>query len=250
MLSFLELGHEVTLYVTGPVRGVPPGVIVRDAAEVFKTESILRYRKNGSPALHSNLFRYALLRSTESMWVDLDVICLKPMRFTTEYIFGLETPDVANGAVLKLPNHSLALTDLLTYHEKSVGYPPHLNGIQKIKYFLKSKGRGLPITEWPWGSTGPRGLTFHLKQHNEFRHALPTEAFYPIPLDQTHLFIEPGRLTRADFTDASYAVHLWAKQLRLAISQTPNRNLHPDSFLGREIARQSEWSGFSIEMRS
>lgn len=245
-LSFLELGHELTLYVTEPVEGVPPGVNVRDAREVLNTRDIVRHRKTGSPALHSDLFRFALMRSTQFMWVDLDIICLKRLTFHSPYVFGLETSDEVNGAVLRLPSNSLALKDLLVYDEQTVGYPAHLTRARRFKYFLKSWGRGLPITEWPWGSIGPRGLSFHLRLHGEFRHALPVESFYPIPLREVDRFIEPGGLSRADFSERTYAVHLWGKELRETVKRTWRGQVPPSSFLGQEISRQSAWSGFSI----
>lgn len=247
-LSFLEQGHELTLYVMGAVQGIPPGVKIRDANEVFKTNTIVRHRKTGSPALHSDLFRFALLGSTDFTWVDLDIICLRPFVFASDYVFGLETPDEVNGAVLKLPKSSLALTDLLKYNEHTTGYPPHLSRARKAKYFLKSMGRGLHISQWPWGSVGPRGLTFHLRRHDEFQHAMPIDAFYPVPLQQAHTFTEPDRLNRDHFGEGTYAVHLWGKELRETIRRQGG-GVQPRSFLGQEMIRQQAWSGFPIEMR-
>jgi hypothetical protein len=248
-LSFLEQGHELTLYVTSEVDGVPPGVKIRDASEVLNTQSIVRHRKTGSPALHSDLFRFALLGSTDCMWVDLDIICLSPLSFASDFVFGLETPDEVNGAILKLPRSSRALQDLLEYDEQTVGYPAHLSRSRKAKYFIKSWGRGLHISEWPWGSIGPRGLTHHLKRHDEFSHALPIEAFYPIPLNDAQLFLQPERLSRAHFGRNTYAVHLWGKELRQAIRRSSEGVVHPLSFLGQEIIRQSTWSGFPIVLQ-
>lgn len=248
-LSFLELGHELTLYVTNPVQGIPPGVKIRDAGEVLKTNGIVRHKKTGSPALHADLFRFALLNCTNFTWVDLDIICLRPFVFHSEYIFGLETPDEVNSAILKLPKNSRSLEQLCQFTEKTVGYPPHLSRWRKAKYFIKSGGRGLHITDWPWGSTGPRGLSFFLKQNDEFRHAQAIEVFYPTSYQDAHLLIKPKCLSRADFTDETYAVHLWGKELRQAIMRLDGGNINPQSFLGQEIIRQSTWSGFPIDMR-
>lgn len=78
-LSFLAVGHELIVYSTGPLEGLPPGVEWRDASEILSTQRIITHRKSGSAALYSDLFRYALLSQTDYVWVDLDVIALRPL---------------------------------------------------------------------------------------------------------------------------------------------------------------------------
>lgn len=58
-LSFLAVGHELIVYSTDPLEGLPPGVEWRDANEILSTQHIVTHRKTGSVALYSDLFRYA-----------------------------------------------------------------------------------------------------------------------------------------------------------------------------------------------
>ena len=100
LLSFLEHGHDITLYAYEPVAGVPPGVQVADAREVFDSQKIVRHKKSQSAALHSDFFRYALLAKTSRMWVDLDLFCLRPFIFPSAYVYGHENEATVNGAAL------------------------------------------------------------------------------------------------------------------------------------------------------
>ena len=64
------------------------------------------------------------------------------------------------------------MQDLLKFDKDTVGYPPHLSKFRRFRYFLKSKGRGLGIADWPWGSIGPRGLTHYLVKNNEIKYII------------------------------------------------------------------------------
>ena len=229
--SFLKSGHRFVLYGYNPIDGVPDGVEFRSAQEVLPTSNIIRHKKSGSPALHSDLFRYALLAKTDHIWVDLDVIALRHFDFSSDWVFGLETPGEINGAVLKLPKDSLVLQDLLAFDEHTIGLPPMMKGFQKFRYLMKSFGRGFTIDQWPWGSIGPRALSYYLNRHGAFHHALPINAFYAIPLDQAHQFAVPGAITLDTLPKDAWAVHLWGKQLRTYIQDELDGQLPQECFL-------------------
>jgi len=228
------------------VDGVPPGVVLKDAREILPTDKIVRHEKTGSPALHSDLFRYALIGKTEQAWVDLDIIALQPLVFDNDYIFGYESENEVNGAILKLPHGSPALKELLDYNADSHGYPPYLSKTRRFRYFLKSLGRGFSITQWPWGSIGPRALTFHLSKSNEIRHALPTDAFYPIPFEEAEKFLIPGAITESTFSKKTFAVHFWGSAIRRMAKEKYRGEIPMNSYLGNAIAVASEWANIDI----
>lgn len=128
--SFLKVGDHFILYAYNPIANVPDGVEVRDAQEVYPCRSIIRHKKSGSPALHSDLFRYALQAKTDYIWVDLDIIALRSFDFPRPWVFGLETETEANNAVLKLPKDSQTLQELLKINERTIGLPPMMKGFQ------------------------------------------------------------------------------------------------------------------------
>lgn len=229
--SFLRQGDRITIYSPAPLDGLPDGAHWRNASEIMPSDRIIRHRKTQSPALHSDLFRYQLLAKTDQIWVDLDIIALRPFEFETEWVFGYETPHEVNGAVLRLPKESETLQNLLLLTPETRGLPPYLTGLRRAKYWLRGFGRGLPLDRWPWGSIGPRGLSYYLKQTGEISHALPISAFYSIPLQEAARFLEPGGITRANLPADAWGVHLWGKRIRQVMVQDYEGQVPRDSFL-------------------
>ena len=248
-ISFLMAGHQLTLYTVGEVGGIPPGVQVKSAQEVFPSEDIVRHKKTGSPALHSDLFRYALLSKTDQIWVDLDIILIKPLNNFSGYLFAFESQSEVNGAILSLPQKSAALQELSKYNRHTRGFPEYLSGWRLIRYYIKSFGRGLPIEKWPWGSIGPRALTYHLGVSGEIKHALPKESFYPIPFERAGDFLLANKRIEEELSEYTIAVHLWGNSLRKIINQTHEKRIPENSYLWREIKKSSDWADFNIETK-
>ncbi|WP_295044602.1 hypothetical protein [uncultured Paracoccus sp.] len=233
LVSLARLGHPVTVYSYAPVANVPPGIATRDAAQIMPADRILVYRdkRKPSPALHSNLFRYALIEQTDAAWVDLDVIGLRPLP-RSDYLMGFETDTSVNNAVLRLPKASPTLRQLRVFCPQTRGVAPHITGARRLKYWLRTLGRGYPIEQWAWGSTGPKALTLYLNAHDELRHALPRAAFYPVGVHDHEQILQPGRWRLADF-DQSCCLHLWGSRIRKTLAdsyggQVPRGSLYAE----------------------
>jgi hypothetical protein len=240
--SILRHGNRLTLYSYAPIHNVPKGVETCDASEIFPTSHIMRYRKTDSPALHANLFRYALIAKTEKIWVDLDIIALKQFNFTTEHVFAFERANRVNNAVLGLPFDSPTLNDLCQFRPDTVGLPPNFKGLRYWRYLLRTFGKGLPIDRWPWGSTGPRALTHYLQTNKEIEHALPIEAFYSVAVSDVALFLKPGAITCDSFPAGAVGVHLWGKELRKLIATTCRGQLPKGSFLEQVLHDDAKYN--------
>ena len=235
--SFLRHGHFLTIYSYGTLDGVPSGVEFRDANEILPAREVARYSREGSPSLHSNFFRYALMDKTEAAWVDLDIIALRPFDFSGPHIYAHENEDRVNCAVLRMPKTSPALAELLRFKPGMRGIAPHITGLRRLKYQIKTLGRGVPIEAWPWGSTGPRALSAYLKRYDEMKYALPTDTFYPIEPNDCEKFVAPGALSDADFGPATYGVHLSASNVQKVLARSYGGEIPADSFLGNHVAR-------------
>ena len=235
--SFLAQGNCLTLYAYGPVANVPEGVRLKDAREILGADQIIREKKTGSPALHSDIFRYALMEKSDAIWVDLDIIALRPFNFPSPYIFGYETETFVNGAVLHLPKNSKTLQALLKYKPGFRSIPPYLTGLRKKKYQVRAwlAGGGIPIEKWPWGALGPRALTYFLRQSGEIQYALSTSAFYAIALKETERFLIPGGIRAGDIPADAWAVHLWGKDLRKLLNEKYHGEVPAGSFLSKFI---------------
>ncbi|MDO5527870.1 MAG: hypothetical protein Q4F71_00550 [Paracoccus sp. (in: a-proteobacteria)] len=214
---------------------MPDGVIQRDAREIYDPGYIVKHRKTGSPALHSDLFKYAMLAKIEMLWVDLDIIALKPFSFPSPWVFGYEGPDAVNGAVLGMPRESAALAALLEFKHDTIGLPQYLSGTRRLKYLLRSLGRGLPINRWPWVAVGPRALTYYLQMTGEISHTLPQSAFYHVPLENARLLVAPDAVSRESLPPEAWAVHLWGKKLRTVIAEEFGGTIPTGSFLANEM---------------
>jgi hypothetical protein len=75
--SFLSNGYKLSIWTYGDISNAPSGVTLRDAREILP-ESSFFLLPSGSCAPFSDLFRYAILSTLGGLWVDADVIALKP----------------------------------------------------------------------------------------------------------------------------------------------------------------------------
>lgn len=247
-LSLLETGHKLILYTYQEVQNVPQGVQVADAGTIMPGP-ILRHKKTGSPALHSDLFRFELMRQTDATWVDLDVLALQPLPIEQDYVFGYQNDGILNSAILKLPKDSPALKAMLTYKENYKGYPPFVTGRKKLKYQIKTLWRGMTLSELPWGATGPIGLTHYLKESGEIKYALPRQSFYPVDHKDTLELLKNPDLNRSSFASDVFAVHFWASKMRELAHSHFDGVIPEHSLIGKEIVRIEEKFEISIGQR-
>ena len=123
MRSFVERGHEFHLwrYESTPER-LARNVILRDANEIAPRAAVFRKRVNDdgvglgsdSYATFSDLFRTKLLYEHGGIWVDMDVMCLRPFDFQEPYVFrGHRIGAVMN--LIKCPPRSALMGELLSH---------------------------------------------------------------------------------------------------------------------------------------
>lgn len=235
--SYALQGQTPLVYSYEPIANLPPGVENRDAAEVYPAEVVARYRREGSPSLHSNFFRFALLRETDHVWTDLDVIALRPFDLAPDRIYAWENETRVNCAVLRLPKDSPTLAALSEIGPATRGVAPHIQGLRRAKYWVRTLGRGVPVDRWPWGSTGPRALTTYLARFGEIDRALPAVTFYPIPSRDSLRFLTPGDVTDATFPPETRGVHVSASVCWRLARERHGGRIPEGSFLAGRVAR-------------
>ncbi len=84
MKSFMANGHEFHLYTYEELQGVPQGIIVKDANAIVPRDQIKDFRWFAG---FSDFFRYSLLLRG-GWYVDMDVVCFRPLDFSSEYVFA------------------------------------------------------------------------------------------------------------------------------------------------------------------
>jgi hypothetical protein len=221
--SFVQAGHRVRLHSYSEIRNVPGEVERCDAALLMPLEETeaLRYRKTGSYALASDLFRYRLMQAGEGIWSDTDVVCLRPVAFAGAHVFGWESDRLINGALLYLDRESPLLADLIASFR-----PNHIPAWLGLKRSLPFRIRQLTRREFlpadlPWGTYGPRAITCMARKHGAAGEAQKRAVFYPLRLRDAERIFESGfSLPDADM-DAACAIHLWNERLKSIKDSSP-----------------------------
>ena len=152
--SFVHYGHTVNLYVYDMDMEVPAGINKLDASTIIPKDQIFTY--HGQYAAFSDYFRYKMIQTTGTMWVDADTLCLTENFFDkVDFVFIRESDFLIAGGILKLPQ-SHKITRLINDHTEKL--------IPQIKMF--------PDKE-KWAVIGPLLLTKLVKRFSLEQFAQP-----------------------------------------------------------------------------
>lgn len=216
--SFVTHGHQVEVFSYDRGLSVPDWVALRDAGEILPTDHVLHYRTGfgaGSPALHSNLFRYAMLHRLGGWWIDLDVVMLRPDPPPEEVFVAVATQagDVTGNAVIKFPQgHELLAeaVDRCTALGENVSF---------------------------WGETGPLLLTELLEKHGLAPYRRPAASAYPVPWSELVALFDPARCAEVqNRCIESYFLHLFNEAWRgsgIPVGLGPPEGSFLDQLFGR-----------------
>ncbi len=234
--SFVDAGQSIRLYCYDDIPNVPEGVELADAADILPQTGFLRHERTGSPALHSDVFRYHMLSKLErTIWADTDAYCVKPFTTDTGHFYAWESANGINGGVLGLPPDSAALAALLAFTQDEFAVPLWYDA--KFRAGLeaaKAAGKPVHVSEQPWGVWGPHALTHFLKATGEVRHALPRAALYPFAYEDRRLMLRPGVDPLNYVTDETFSIHFYGRRMRARIlSKEPGGVPRPRSLVGR-----------------
>jgi hypothetical protein len=224
--SFLDAGHEVTLYHYGPVANVPEGAAVVHGDAILKRDEFIQHGRTGSLALFSDVFRYHLLAQSErTIWADTDAYCMKPFETETGHYYGWESEIHINGGVLGLPQDSPALAGLLEMSHDEYGIPEWYTDVAKAKLQAQADA-GTPVhcSELPWGVWGPQAVTHYLQKTGEDKYAFPRDVLYPVPFEKRRRMVKAGRRESAEsyVTEQTTSIHLYGRRIREFLASRPD----------------------------
>lgn len=240
LLSFADAGHDVTLFSYSHIDNVPSPIQQSPAQDIFPAEPMYRHARTGSPAIHADLFRLNLLKKTDKVWVDADMLCHQPFDFNSDSIFGWEKPGLICNAVLGLPRDSLALNNMLQFFEDEYAIAPWLKPYQVEELKAeKAAGRPVHMTQQNWGFTGPSAVTWFLKESGEISRARPKAAFYPISFKHRNHMIRARFKTEDQLTDETYGVHFWARRMKPRLEEKEGGVPQKGSFIDKQIVKHN-----------
>jgi hypothetical protein len=193
--SFLANGHQFHLYVYEGVENVPHGTVVKDANDVLPSIRTFKYREHDSYAGFANQFRYKLLHTVGGWWVDLDLVCLKPFDFATDYVFSSEDGLTAGGPGIQV----------------NVGAIKCPAGSSLMQHVWDQCSKKDPA-ELRWGEIGPILFADSVRRFGMESFVVPPSGFCPIAWRQWQDILDPDVPCR--FTGETYAVHLWNEMWR------------------------------------
>jgi hypothetical protein len=228
MASFVAHGHPVELYVYEEPAGVPAGVQIRDAAAILDRSLMFRHRRTGSFAPFADWFRYRVLFERGGIWVDADMVCLRPLDYPHAEIFAWQDERYINNAVLGLPaGHAMAawLAECCERPNRILPYDDVVTRVRKLTRLLLY---GNDRERTRWGEYGPKGLTAAVRHFGLADRALPGWHFYPVAMEDWACLFRATEGRAFDFGE-SRAVHLWNNMMHEAPGFDKNGRFPPDS---------------------
>lgn len=237
LVSFVDAGHHTILYHYGPLTGVPEGVELRDANQILPQESFLTHERTGSLALHSDLFRYHLLKDADRMiWADTDAYCVRPFWSETGHYFGWESEKHVNGGVLGLPPDSDALRGLIEFTSDEYAIPPWYAPDERDRLqALKDAGTPVHAGEMTWGVWGPHAVTHFLRETGEIKYAFPQHVLYPFPYKERREMLKRGIDETQYVKPDTTSVHLYGRRMRKRLVEAEGGTPKRWSYLGKQI---------------
>ncbi|XAT62512.1 hypothetical protein GN278_02500 [Rhodobacteraceae bacterium Araon29] len=239
IVSFLDAGQNVRLYVYNDVPNVPKGVEVCDARDILSTEEFITHTRTGSVAPHADKFRYLMLaKHSDIIWADTDAYCVRPFTTDNGHFHGWTAPHEINNGVLRLPARGKVLADLIKLTSDPYGIPPWLPKWQR-KELQAAKDAGNPrhAGEMEWGIWGPRALTWALKHHNQVKYALPQPTLYPVPFKDRRMMGRPNRPVEELLEEDTYSIHFWGRRMRRFFITKYDGAPPNDSFIGKLLQK-------------
>ena len=202
--SFLKHGHTVDLYLYDKtlIDYTHDNLNILDANDILLEREIFTY-ENGSYSAFSNLFRFTLLYKKGGYWCDLDLINLKKIDFSPDYVFVTEPdPDyktsVPTSCLIKMPKN--------TYIGKKM--------IELCKKYIQQVKSG----EIKWG-LGPRVIKEIIEKYNLWNYTKTWKCVCSCHPNDCLSFVLDESLIKhrhlicreSDIPEEMYCVHLWNK---------------------------------------
>jgi hypothetical protein len=198
--SQVAAGHKVTVYSFDPLAGLPDGVGNAEAEAILPHAFSERLRppqpdgtwRDWTTLQFSDFFRMRLMAKSAGLWLDADVLLLKPVEIDpAKPYFAWERSRQLGNSVLYLPSGDpiVAAFDNLMKQEELT--PDWLALRHRLTFALRRlRGGSKRVSDIRVAIYGPAALTALASRAGELRYALPRKSFYAVHAEPK-LFFEP-----------------------------------------------------------
>src|ERR1700730_16115265 len=203
--SQVAAGHKVTVYSFDSVPGLPDGVGNAEAEAILPhafSERLSPPQPDGSwrdwtTLQFSDFFRMRLMAENAGLWLDADVLLLKPVELdVAKPYFAWERPRQLGNSVLYLPPRDpivMAFENLMAQDELT---PAGLGARPRLTFALRRlRGGSKRLSDIRVAIFGPAALTALARRAGELQHALPKQSFYAVNAEP-RLFFDPSDFSR------------------------------------------------------
>ena len=201
LTSQVAAGHKVTVYSFEPLPGLPDGVGNAEAEAILPhafAEKLRPPQPDGSwrdwtTLQFSDFFRMRLMAQGAGLWLDADVLLLKPVEIDpAKPFFAWERPRQLGNSVLYLPANDAIVTAFEELMQQDELTPDWLALRHRLIFALrKLRGKSNRLADIRVAIFGPAALTALAARCGELGHALPKKSFYAVHAEPT-LFFDPS----------------------------------------------------------
>jgi hypothetical protein len=199
--SQLAAGHNVTVYSFDPLPGLPDGIANAEAEAVLPhafSEKLRPPQPDGSwrdwtTLQFSDFFRMRLMAQKGGLWLDADVLLLKPVEIdATKPYFAWERPRQLGNSVLYLPPDDSIVSAFSRLMQQEELTPDWLSLRHRVVFALRRLcGGSRRLSDIRVAIFGPAALTALARRNGEIKYALPRQSFYAVHAEPK-LFFEPS----------------------------------------------------------
>ena len=217
--SQLAAGHKVTVYSFGPLQGLPEGVHNADAEAVLPYRFSERLRppqhdgswRDWTTLQFSDFFRVKLMAQRAGLWLDADVLLLKPIEIDpAKPYFAWERPRQLGNSVLYLPADDPIVAEFEKLIAQKELTPDWLSIRHRLTFAMRRLRGSNRLADIRVAIYGPAALTALARRHDRLRHAAPQKSFYAVHADPK-AFFEPSKFSPLISDPAIIGLHISPK---------------------------------------
>jgi hypothetical protein len=198
--SQVAAGHQVTVYSFEPLAGLPDGVGNAEAEAILPhsfAEKLRPPQPDGSwrdwtTLQFSDFFRMRLMAKSAGLWLDADVLLLKPVEIdSAKPYFAWERPRQLGNSVLYLPPDDPTVAAFAALMQQDALTPDWLSLRHRLTFaWRKLRGGSDRLSDIRVAIFGPAALTALAHRGGALKYALPKKSFYAVHAEPK-LFFEP-----------------------------------------------------------